>query len=366
MQSSERIHLYSLDHLRALAAFSVLFWHAVHIGGKSFSAPQNWLMSFLEEGHTGVSLFFCITGFIFTILTTDRKIQYGPFLLNRFLRLFPLLFIVTLFNVWAEDGPQDSVLLFFNLLGGGAAFGAWTLAIEFQFYIAYPFLRDRIESPSLRRLLLNCLAIILLFFLLRLAFYAREHNAQMADYWTLFGRMDQFLMGIFAGHVFLRCKDMPRARWIVGAWTTLVVAVALLLLSVHWFNLSGGFYERGGYPSPSKLWLVWGDVEGVLYSAIIASYCLVGLQWSGRVSRLFSYLGAISYSTYMLHFLMLPMTTVLLREFGVTLFGRSDFAGAAFRVVLFYYRSRLMQRHSYEFIEKPFLARRTSYLAPRN
>ena len=87
--------------------------------------PTNLILSLFEEGYVGVSLFMCITGFIFTVLTHDKDIQFLPFLRNRFLRLFPLIFLITLFGVSTLGASQDSMFTFFNLLGGGVIFGTW-------------------------------------------------------------------------------------------------------------------------------------------------------------------------------------------------------------------------------------------------
>lgn len=365
MQSSERTYLLGLDHLRAVAAFVVLFWHAVHIPMDSSYVPSNLVLSFLEEGHVGVSLFFCITGFIFTVLTHGRTIKYGPFLLNRFLRLFPLIFVTTLFGVWAEDFPKDSIALFFNLLGGGVAFGAWTLAVEFQFYIAYPFLRDRLESGGFRSLLLKAAGIILLFLSLRYAFFARTGNVQMAAYWTLFGRIDQFLFGIIAAHGYLAVRLMPRAKWLPWAWLATIGSIVAIVGAVHWFNLRGGFYFQGGYPSPSLIWLLWLDIEGILFATLIFGYCLVSAQWGGRVARAIAYLGAVSYSTYMLHFLMLPAVTSLLGKVGLSYSGAEFFLHQSVLVLIAFYPATIaVAALSYEFIEKPFLVRRHPYLVP--
>lgn len=92
----------------------------------------DWFTSLIEEGWVGVSLFMAITGFMFTVLTHGREIHYGQFLLNRFLRIFPLLFLVTLYSATYNKSASHSMMLLFNLLGGGVVFGTWTLVVEAQ------------------------------------------------------------------------------------------------------------------------------------------------------------------------------------------------------------------------------------------
>jgi len=67
-----------LDHLRFFAAMIVVIGH-------SLSLPFN-------IGHSGVTLFFVLSGFIFTLITNggEKKIDYKKFIYNRILRIYPL------------------------------------------------------------------------------------------------------------------------------------------------------------------------------------------------------------------------------------------------------------------------------------
>ena len=74
-------HLYSLDALRGLAALSVVFWHWKHF---FFSGTQQIAFApeaqplyaifrpLYTEGHRAVDLFFCLSGFIFFRLYSER------------------------------------------------------------------------------------------------------------------------------------------------------------------------------------------------------------------------------------------------------------------------------------------------------
>ncbi len=69
-------YIVGLDHLRALAAFMVLYWHTIRYWEPWTYVPTYWVASVFEEGWLGVSLFIVITGFVFTTLAHGKSIDY--------------------------------------------------------------------------------------------------------------------------------------------------------------------------------------------------------------------------------------------------------------------------------------------------
>ena len=102
---------YSLDVLRGVAALSVVFWHwqgfflPSNKQGASFSIQQQPMFEFFyvfyEKGYEAVNLFFCLSGFIFFWLYSERiaekSLTNGPFAVLRLSRLYPLHFATLLF-----------------------------------------------------------------------------------------------------------------------------------------------------------------------------------------------------------------------------------------------------------------------------
>lgn len=361
MRSTDGRQILGLDHLRALAAILIFYFHGIHqLGVPTDIVPRNWVLSLFEEGWVGVSLFITITGFMFTVLTHGKKIDYFPFLKNRVLRLFPLIFLVTLFAIRIDEKiPNTALFIFFNLLGGGAVFGTWTLAIEFQFYLAYPFLRDRLMQRGGWRSVLICLCLVAFFAMLRVAFYVEKGEVQTLAYGTIFGRADEFVAGILAGMAYLRMRGRE-SRYL---WAALGICVLIVLLLQHWFNATGGFYHRPTYPSPSRIWIFWPTLSGLLCGCLICTYCLATERCSGVASRAAAYLGTISYSIYMLHFITLPMATGLWKAVINLPLSPDLLANGTFVLLLWHLPITLaMSAASYEFIEKPFLRKRSPYL----
>lgn len=361
-QMADDRRIWALDHLRALAAFMVFFWHGLLRDLVPFATvPSDPILGVLEEGWVGVSLFFCITGFIFTVLTHGKEIQYFNFLKNRVLRLLPLLFLVMLWSASTRGQfPKDSLGVFFNLLGGGVVFGTWSLVLEFHFYLAYPFIRQAIIRPTFPQTLMGCGALLLFFFLFRAGHYVSDGDVQKISYWTLFGHVDEFLGGIVGALVFLRYgRDYRPSVRIVSAAVLVASTVAVVSL-VWWFNAQGGFR---GTASMKITWLYWPTMMGVLWGAIITSYCLFVRGMRGPITRAVAYLGDVSYSTYMLHFITVPACQLFWSKYvNIHLFSSPLYNYSAILLLFIYPVTIIVSALSFEMIEKPFLARRVSYL----
>lgn len=103
--------LYSLDALRGIAALSVVLWHWQHffyVGAspQGFEVARQPLFSifalFYTHGAQAVELFFCISGFVFFWLFSEKisskNMSITDFFVDRFSRLYPL-HIVTFLTV---------------------------------------------------------------------------------------------------------------------------------------------------------------------------------------------------------------------------------------------------------------------------
>jgi peptidoglycan/LPS O-acetylase OafA/YrhL len=154
-----------LDALRAFAVFAVL---VVHFVGH---APR-WLM-LIPWAACGVELFFVLSGFLITgiLLDSRKQIEAGvgawwmlrQFYVRRFLRIFPLYYAVIVvgriiqLNGFTETFGWNLAYLtnFYIVMKGewiGAASHLWTLSVEEQFYLVWPwivfFLPKRWLLPS--------------------------------------------------------------------------------------------------------------------------------------------------------------------------------------------------------------------------
>jgi peptidoglycan/LPS O-acetylase OafA/YrhL len=156
-----------LDSLRAFAAFAVILHHFI---------PEYKLGTF-DIGRTGVDLFFVISGFLITAILIDQKENISNkflilknFIIKRALRLFPAyyLFITFLFvlsvtlgmYVWDKgDGIfyytyTQNILFFKKGLQAIQTNHLWTLAVEEQFYLIWPWFAIFVANKNLITLLL--------------------------------------------------------------------------------------------------------------------------------------------------------------------------------------------------------------------
>jgi peptidoglycan/LPS O-acetylase OafA/YrhL len=146
-------HMIQLDGLRALAVLAVLLSH--------FGASSNQIVRCLPWGSMGVRLFFVLSGFLITgilLKCRQEKVtgnlsggqELGKFYARRFLRIFPLyyavLFTVALLNIrpvreyfwWHLTYTSNFCYAWQgNFAGPGSHF--WSLAVEEQFYLIWPW-----------------------------------------------------------------------------------------------------------------------------------------------------------------------------------------------------------------------------------
>ncbi|WP_158921493.1 acyltransferase [Acidisphaera sp. S103] len=145
MRSSSGQYYPGLDHLRALAAFLVFGWHFSH-GFHGHPAPfgQSFtpFLAPFNEGHCGVALFMCLSGYLFAKILDGKRIIWRGFYWNRFVRLAPLLITVFLLTgaLVAHDDP-GALGHYARALAVGFVEpilwpnGAWSIAVEVHFYL---------------------------------------------------------------------------------------------------------------------------------------------------------------------------------------------------------------------------------------
>lgn len=355
MKSSSSIYFSRLDHLRFLAALLVLVWHGTHYSNITLTSyVPAWPLSLFEEGHTGVALFMTLSGFIFQALCRGHKIEYFAFIRNRLLRIAPLFAVWTLLLFYTSEIEPDKLFAaIVALLDRGTVPGVgWTIIIEFQFYLIFPFLILFSRKYGVRYLAY----LVLLALVLRLGVWATKGTIQNLSYWTIFGRVDQFLLGMIG------CELYHRHSKFLGNPAVLLGLVAGWLGLYHVFNVFGGFYGMGAYPSRSSLWVGFPTLEGMFYSLITASYLSSRVTIPGIVDRSLAWLGALSYSFYLNHFFVIENMYKLSEKVGLVPVGFGE--GLVFALLVCLPVLTLLSMATYNLIELPFLSLRKGYLGP--
>lgn len=171
--NSSSIYFSGLNGIRAMAALGVVVSHT------TLALPQFGLDAFLfgafNDGKPkglllagfGVSMFFVLSGFLITYLLLKEKevqeIDIKKFYLRRILRIWPLYYVylaLCLIFMILDHQAFDTSALFFYLfyaanvpfiLGNGIGLVAhyWSLGVEEQFYMFWPWVVKKIKNSWL-------------------------------------------------------------------------------------------------------------------------------------------------------------------------------------------------------------------------
>lgn len=281
----------TLDGIRAVAIILVLLTHA------NFQLGENGIM--------GVHVFFALSGFLITTLILEEKNNSGiysfkNFYYRRFLRLIPalvfLLFGIFIYSLLFTEGQIQksiweemvSALFYFNNLkwvwnmGGSSSLlsHTWSLSVEEQFYIFWPFLLIFIISVFNRGYFIIC-SIIGLFISIGL----KELEVVGNYYYALVH--ESIFFGCLAAFFRIRFPDLK-----IGSVFAYIIFILIVLVGVMPnIFLSRYFIEN------------FSGVTGLLTSFLILS--LISNP-NSNITFLLShkvlvFTGKISYSLYLWH-----------------------------------------------------------------
>lgn len=300
-------------------------------------------------GVYAVSTFFVLSGLTLTLVYEVRleaTVQsWAKFFKKRFWRIFPLLWLATGATLVLDDLPRSwsTILLNFTGLFGfvdpsrDIATGAWSIGCELVFYAAFPTLlwlskvsRATFFGAFLLLFLLGCWGAF--------AWFPVEKTAQ-SDWWEMYVQVKNqafFFMGGMVIGVFKQgLARIQRTIWIL-------VLVLSILGFVCWPIGSEAFQLISG----------WNRVVfSGLTLVIVASVFNCKIELSGRIGKMFTWLGAISYSLYLLHPLLFRAVGAVVRKLEL---------GESYWLVFIpaLLGALILSHLSYFFLEKPLLERR--------
>jgi peptidoglycan/LPS O-acetylase OafA/YrhL len=322
-------HIPALDGIRGAAAATVFIYHygggarssdfAFHIVGKT-----------IHLGWVGVSLFFVLSGFLITGILLDsmqRPNWRVTFYIRRALRIFPLYYFALLGAILVAlllNRPWSSISplwpLFFYLqdipqivrtwpLSPLFVVGHfWSLAVEEQFYLVWPFLLLFASRRNALRPL--CMGVYLFSLLFRICIFGLHLNTEWATYFII-GRAGEMAAGGFLA-ASIRGSERERGQITRGAKPLLLTSLAGVT-AIVWFTKETAAAEP---------WLATLGIAlfTLIFTALI-SLCLK----PGITERVFKFptlrwLGKISYGIYVYHLLLAPLYAWLTRQVfpGVT------------------------------------------------
>jgi len=204
---AKRIHFDGLNSLRFIAAFAVLIFHSSQWYHHDFNTP---FKMFLHNLPIAVDFFFMLSGFLIIYLlivekTKTSTISLKNFYIRRFLRIFPLYYLIILIAYLFLQTDHDIVawdkFMYFwgnfwmigkNAWTLSALNPLWSISIEEHFYLVIPFL---IMITPLKYLKYILWTIVAGSFAFRI--YATMHipDNWMTIYMHTFSQMDLLAIG---------------------------------------------------------------------------------------------------------------------------------------------------------------------------
>ena len=221
----------------------------------------------------------------------------------------------------------------------------WTLPVELSFYLLLPMIASFMRPRRWLMLLLGGILISILYRLWSADHFAAVEGAVFLAASHLPGSLPEFLMGASAALLVqwfdLRPGKRPAAWMLDGIFLLGVTLVSLWFWKIV---LPNGSHYWSGH---------WSMVIAPLVLGIALSLIVISLYWGSRIGRiLFAnpvvyFLGLISYSLYLWHFVVLQQAGPL---FGETFTGMQGFPKFLFSLSLVV----LVSAVSYFVFERPF------------
>jgi len=330
-QAEERLD--ALTSLRFFAATMIVVLHTAKFLTRSADDPFAHIA--LQQG---VSFFFVLSGFILVYkypCLGDGRARL-KFWLYRFARVWPahaaialLVMLALPLVVWWTEGRTSLWIVGSNLMMLHAFvpdpnfyFGmnppSWSISCEFFFYLLFPFLLVSWEK-NWWKVLISSLAIVALTMVAFSLFGPHDGSVQNHRFlrWLLYinpvVRLFEFVLGMSTALFFVRLRSsrfwQPNRVSVFQAFAIMVTFITIALCSLP---IEVSMNSR--LPSPLVEWLI-GCGGAPAYAFLIfmmahsTGFCARALS-----NPVLVWLGEISYSIYLLHYVLLELYLTYLAD----------------------------------------------------
>ena len=323
--------LHALDTLRGIAALSIVVWHWQHFyavsgvwqaGWQRTAQPFYWALKPLyDEGWAAVDLFFALSGFIFFWLygeaIRERRIGAGAFAWLRFSRLYPLHLATLLAAACLQYFFRNATGHYFIYDANDTQHFLASLVMAQQWLP--PNVDQSFNGPSWS-VSIEVLLYAVFFVLCRLGLRGGWLSLLVSVFsipllwWNEF--IARGLMGFFLGGAVFAAVEWVRARAAAARIARILCVAAatlwlLVIVETYLSPLHDALYWLSGHISDAAGEWYIGDSDNLFLLLFIFTVCPVTIlalalheQVLGGKWQRFSFVGDISYSTYMLHFPM--------------------------------------------------------------
>ncbi len=329
--------LVGIDVLRAIAIIAVLafHWEQSRLAARPTSELVFLARSLSHAGGYGVILFFAISGFVITRTVIERdgelsRMRVGSFYLRRVARIGPAFLLFVALGVTASLAARHtsyaSELILLGASHHTAAFWLsivtftfnfdyistalaghysgwywsiiWTLSVEEQFYLCFPFLAHLAAARARFWLAIGLLV------LLAVSSRALIEALGAPHYWGFAtpACVDALAIGVAAAVLpRFRC----RREWALRGAVAGLLLVELGFLSIGW--VPGAWKARAWIANPLII---------AAGAALVMLCCQNGEVFSGRIWTPFARIGRVSYGIYLFHLLVLYSMWPILHGMG--------------------------------------------------
>lgn len=339
-------HFRAIDGLRAWMAWWVVCQHMLGFSGYSQMYGHNPVIRFLSLGGLAVMVFVIVSGFVIANLMMVKHEHYALYISRRFLRIYPLYAAAVIFSLlvrnayfdvvalapWAEPTMVPSLISERqSLLAHGVAHAlllhgmipngllpnalssllapAWSLSLEWQFYLLAPFLMTTLFHRKLWVQGITCAIIA--------ACVILSYQASPVQQWH-YPAFLPLVIGFFiigmATRIYLEARDL-KAIALPGA-------VALLNFGLYAASYTGGNLATACLPL-----VIW-VITILVTQTGMPNNPLLALPHRLLSAPAAVNMGLWSYSTYLLHVPIFVSALACARALGL------GFSSPAFLIVL--------------------------------
>lgn len=361
-----------IDSVRGIAILLVLFWHGKFLV-EDYTYLPVFLKSFVNAGHTGVTIFFILSAFLLTqpyikSVKTGIVPSWKKFYIRRILRIIPLYFFMVFLSAIVL-GNYQTALKALNIFWGvngpelhPFSNSWWALYTEIQFYILLPFVGSLLICNKKKMYLV----FLLIFYLvLYVVFFMKTKHVISIDLFlrlifSFLGRGYIFIIGALSawGYIFygakIRAWSSRNFFMSKGGGDFIFILCILLLRWLMVINAKITYWKiETDYP-------IWHIFESLLWSAFILGLLLLPLKTKPFFSNfVLKSIGKISYSIFLLHIPIIIYGAYAISEFcKIT---KTPTPSSGWVIIVIFAFSLLISAFSYKLIEKPFLEKKNKF-----
>ena len=354
-ETANRIWYPALDGIRGLAILLVVFYH-------NFG-----FIDYFFFGWLGVDLFFVLSGFLITdilIRTRNNPHFLSSFYKKRVLRIFPLYYLVLIIflvvipalqlpipglsyflqnQLWLWLYLQNWLFIFKPPGSSTLLTPLWSLAVEEQYYLLWPFLILFVRNVKV----LFAVLLLLLLGVISIRFVIWTYQLESLAYFNLytFSRID----GICLGSMLALLRSWNAS--LVKKNTTLIVFILAAI------NFLFFFFNRSYHFSFPYLAVVGYTTFAVLFCLLVNEAITTENKFIDLVFNLPSlkFFGKISYSLYVFHWPIHLLLFPIILPFIQNNLTENTLSGSVVSSIVTTCAGVLISVFSYQYFEKIFL-----------